>query len=123
MNEVNTEAAEAAKAPAAKAPSKKEDGKLFGQISKFAVVGVLNTVIDLGIVNVMVLVFKLNPVMSNVVGVSAAITNSYILNKKWTFQDKGKNVAGQFGIFVLLSIIGLIINTSVFIFLFQKWTL
>lgn len=101
---------------------KEDKTKLFGQISKFAVVGVLNTIIDIGIVNVLVLKVGLNPILSNVIGVSAAIINSYIFNKKWTFQDKGNNIAEQFGLFVTLSLIGLLINTSVFYFLFRVWT-
>lgn len=106
---------------------KKEIGpekKIFGQISKFAVVGVLNTIIDLGIVNILILKFGFNPVLSNIIGVSAALINSYILNKRWTFEDRSddKN-ATQFGVFVLLSLVGMAINTVVFIFLFKTWTL
>ena len=121
MSEINTEIAEVT---TAKSVNKKSDGKLFGQVSKFAVVGVLNTIIDLGIVNILILQFGLNPIVANVTGVSAAIINSYILNKYWTFGDKSKkNVAEQFGLFVALSLVGLLINTSVFYFLFKMWTL
>ncbi|PIZ01116.1 hypothetical protein COY62_00275 [bacterium (Candidatus Howlettbacteria) CG_4_10_14_0_8_um_filter_40_9] len=97
--------------------------KLSRQIPKFAVVGVLNTIIDIGIVNVMVLMLGFNPVISNIVGVSVAIINSYILNKYWTFKDKEKeHVAQQFGIFVVLSLAGMAINTAVFYFLYTMWT-
>lgn len=105
-------------------PEIKKSDKLFGQISKFAVVGVINTIIDLGIVNVLILYFDVNSIPANIIGVTAAIVNSYILNKRWTFHDTEKeHVAQQFTIFVLLSIVGIVINTTVFVGLFEKWTL
>lgn len=109
--------------PSAMDTKDKKTNKLYGQISKFAAVGVLNTIIDLGIVNVLILYFGFDSILANVIGVTAAIINSYIWNKKWTFQDKQKDVAQQFAIFLFLSIIGIILNTAVFVFLFEKWTL
>lgn len=112
-----------AKAEAVKSSGKvQEKSNLKGQISKFAIVGILNTLIDVVIVNILVLNLGLDPVISNIVGVSVAVVNSYAMNKYWTFGDKKKeHLAEQFGLFVLLSLVGLAINTVVFKFLLDLW--
>jgi len=92
------------------------------EVGKFGIVGVINTAVDLGIFNLLKFLFGLSVIISNVVSVSAAIVNSYIWNKNWTFRDKEKNISRQFIFFVILSIGGLIINTGALLFLTQVWT-
>lgn len=100
-----------------------EKKELTKQVGKFGIVGIINTLVDIGIFNVLKFIFGFATVTANIISVSAAIINSYVWNKNWTFHDKDKNVSKQFIIFVLLSIGGLIINTVVLLFLTQTWTL
>lgn len=62
------------------------NGKLK-HISRFSVVGVTNTMIDF----IMFTVFKgfigANYTLSQVIGYSCGVINSFIFNKKWTFSD------------------------------------
>lgn len=99
---------------------KEETAKEAG---KFGIVGVINTIIDLGIFNVLIFVFNVNPVTSNVIAVSSAILNSFIWNKKWTFHNADKkHMARQAFLFVFFSVIGMILNTLVLKLLTESWT-
>ena len=85
------------------------------QFGKFLAVGTLNTGIDFGTLNLLSWLtgiyggVQLAPI--NVPGVLLALTNSYLLNKHWTFKapaQPGRRV----GRFVLVSLIGVSLNTA-----------
>ncbi|MBI2439254.1 MAG: GtrA family protein [Candidatus Moranbacteria bacterium] len=90
----------------------------FFQLSKFGLVGVTNTVIDLGIYNLfifmsdvssgyLIAVFKSFAVMT-------AIINSYVWNKFWSFEKKDvANVGEEFTQFLLVSLTGLLLNVGI----------
>ena len=91
------------------------------QASRFLLVGGLNTFIDLGILNLLIFtggtavgiwfsVFK---------GIAfiVAVLNSYIWNKHWTFDTKTQAQGKEFIQFLLVSIVGFIINVSIASFL------
>jgi putative flippase GtrA len=88
---------------------------------RFAIVGVLNTVLDLAILNLLVHFFHVTtPVVFSVCkGVSflVAVTNSYFMNKHFAFNQK-ESKEGEFSKFFVLSIVGLGINISVASFVF-----
>ena len=90
---------------------------VFLQIGKFAAVGVLNTLIDFGILNVLSLSFQIfsgpKVALFNVVGFIAANINSYAWNKYWTFQSGGKKAASEFVQFLVVSVIGIALNTGI----------
>jgi putative flippase GtrA len=86
------------------------------QFGKFLAVGTLNTMIDFGMLNLLSWLtgiyggVRLAPI--NVLGVLFALTNSYLLNKYWTFKapvQQGRRV----GRFVLVSLLGVSLNTAV----------
>ncbi|MCL5094228.1 MAG: GtrA family protein [Patescibacteria group bacterium] len=98
------------------------ENKLLKQISKFASVGVLNTAIDFLVFNLLVKL-GVNVIISSVISMTLAITNSYILNKFWTFQDKTKtNITEQASFFVIVSLVGLLLSNSVLYFFYNIWT-
>ena len=65
---------------------------LLLQLAKFIVVGVLNTLVDLGVLNLLILVtdVTLGPfyVIFKSISFIAAVSNSYVWNKYWTFESK-----------------------------------
>ena len=86
---------------------------VLGQILRFGVVGGLNTLVDYGTFNLLVVVFGLNPVAANPISVAAGITNSFIWNKRWTFASGDwHRWYRQAAVFVIVSVIGLVINTG-----------
>ena len=91
---------------------------VFFEIGKFVSVGVLNTLIDFGILNLLSYIFAIHSgpaiALFNAVSFSAAVVNSYFWNKFWTFRvgasDEG---AKDFVQFVFVSLIGLGLNTGI----------
>jgi len=60
----------------------------FEQGSRFAIVGVLNGIIGLGTIYAAYNIFHINYKLSNILGYTLGLINSFILNKKWTFKSK-----------------------------------
>jgi len=88
------------------------------QASKFLLVGILNTLIDLGVLNFLILVsgtasglsFSLFKGASFLV----AVVNSYFWNKFWTFEKKETTKAPkEFAQFFVVALIGLGINVLI----------
>ena len=87
---------------------------LLWQVAKFALVGVLNTAIDFGILNLLILITGFTAGAGigiiNIPSFTLAILNSYIWNRKWVFENAKQ---GNFFVFVAVTVIGLLINTTV----------
>jgi putative flippase GtrA len=92
----------------------------FWQISKFLLVGILNTFVDLGVFNSLKAgfgIFEAGFLLAGFKAVSfvAAVINSFFWNKFWVFERKGRGDIGkQFGVFFIISTVGIILNTGVF---------
>lgn len=63
------------------------NGKLK-HISRFSVVGAMNTFIDFAMFTVFNGLLGVNYSLSQVIGYSCGVANSFIFNKKWTFDHK-----------------------------------
>jgi len=86
------------------------------QFLKFALVGSFNTLVDFGVLNVLMFIFGITAgagfAAFKAISFSVATANSYILNKRWTFRDKTKSDTTEVGQFALISIIGVTINVG-----------
>jgi putative flippase GtrA len=58
------------------------------QGSRFVLVGILNGIIGLGTTYAAYNLFNVPYPLANVLGYTLGLINSFILNKKWTFQSK-----------------------------------
>jgi len=88
------------------------------QSAKFILVGILNTLIDLGILNLLILISGIATGLGYSVfkGVSftVAVINSYFWNKLWTFKKPKTAMPGkEFLQFFVVSAIGFGINVGV----------
>lgn len=96
----------------------------LGAAAKFVVVGAANTLIDLGLLNLLLaaagvvtpLLFAFFKAMS----FSVAVGHSFFWNRSWSFAptpgagSRGQqNLGGQFRLFLLATLIGLTLNTGV----------
>lgn len=88
--------------------------EIIWQFSKFALVGILNTAIDFGILNILVYLTGITKgpatLFMDAIAFSTAVINSYYWNKRWTFHGAKQ---GDFIIFVAVTLIGLSINASI----------
>jgi putative flippase GtrA len=98
----------------------KKLGELFRvvyQIYKFGLVGVLNTLIDLSIINGLIVMTGITGGWQfsafKAVSFGAAVFNSYLWNKFWTFGKKGGVDPKEMTKFLIIALIGLGINVSI----------
>jgi putative flippase GtrA len=59
---------------------------VFGQFLKFALVGVSNTLLFLGVYTLLFKVFGVYYLLASAIGFAAGATNGFLLNRAWTFQ-------------------------------------
>ncbi len=88
------------------------------QLAKYAIVGLANTAVDFGVLNLLMWSSGINNgktiVLFNTISFLIAVTHSYFWNKFWTFKSGDKtNSATQFIQFLIVSIIGVFINTGI----------
>jgi len=90
---------------------------IFRQLGRFAVVGVLNTVLDFAILNTLITITGVTEgsTASLFKGIAflVAVINSYYWNKYWTFEFREK-VNKEFLQFFLVSAIGFGLNVGAF---------
>lgn len=86
---------------------------LINQILKFAVVGGLAFIIDYGILYVLTEYLNVYYLISSIISFTVSVIFNYILSIKWVFDVNKKQDIKEFIIFVVLSIIGLIINSVI----------
>ena len=91
---------------------------VVSQFARFVVVGVVNTVIDFGVLRVLIALTGIEGgtglIVLNSIAFIAAVTNSYLMNKYWTFTHKeGVVQPVEISKFLIVSLIGLGINDAV----------
>ncbi|MDP1845546.1 MAG: GtrA family protein [Candidatus Moranbacteria bacterium] len=92
--------------------------KIIFQIAKFGCVGAANFAVDIGILNLLIFLsgtaVGVAYIAFKVISFTFAVTNSYTWNKIWTFKKVDTKETGkEFGQFITISVIGLILNAAV----------
>ncbi len=88
------------------------------QFAKYAATGAMNSFTDIGILNLLSLIFQVfsGPliILFNTIGFSVAITNSYFWNNLWVFKKENSVLSlTEFFKFLSVTVIGLAINTAI----------
>jgi len=99
-------------------PAENKMHQLMAQFGKFVLVGIMNTLVDLIVLNVEMavtgIVIGAGYSAEKAISFLFAVTFSYVINKHWTFQDKSKEGEGKkMSQFFAVSVVGMIINVSV----------
>ena len=92
---------------------KVKNNKLLMQIIKFVIVGGIATIIDYIIFFILHELLKVPTLPSNITSFTISVIYNYIASVKWVFDVKKDDPKKQFVIFLILSIIGLLINTAI----------
>jgi len=90
------------------------------KIIRFGITGGLGFCIDFGTTYFCKEKLRWNKYIANTIGFSLAVINNYIINRTWTFQSHDPNIGKQFLLFLLISILGLLINTAILYFFHEK---
>lgn len=86
---------------------------------RFVIVGVLNTIIDFGLINLLS-IFGLNLIVANTFSTGTAMLFSFFVNKKWTFNADG-NYIKQIVLFFIFTAIGIWGIQNLFLYLITKY--
>jgi putative flippase GtrA len=87
---------------------------------KFAVVGASGLIVDFGFTALCKEILKIQKYLSNAIGFTLAATSNYFLNRIWTFESKNPQIVLEYSEFLIISIIGLGINTFILYMLVKK---
>lgn len=88
-----------------------ERGKFF----RFAIVGILGSVVDFGIFNLLAILLKFPAIWASVVSFSLAVVNNFLWNRNWTYPEtRTVPLVKQLTQFAIVSLAGLGIRTPLF---------
>ena len=91
--------------------NKKELDRFF----RFAIVGSIGAVIDLGFFNLFTIAFGLPALAAQAFSFLLAVLSNFLWNRFWTYPDsRNKSITSQLGQFFVVSLIGLTIRTLIF---------
>jgi len=65
----------------------------------------------------------LHHLLASTLGFCVAVTNSYLINKHWTFKTKGSNVRHEFAKFIIVNLVTLSINLGSMALLVEQWAM
>ena len=95
--------------------------QLTTEFIRFCIVGVLNTVIDLGLFALLTRLIGLDPLVAHTISFSTGAANSFLLNKYWTFgiSGRGREMATQASKFAVITALVFLIHAGL-LFLLHK---
>lgn len=76
------------------------------QIGRFAIVGIINTAIDFGLLFLLTFL-GLPKIAANTVSTGSAFVFSFFANKKYTFKSTNKNIKYEIISFIIITLFGL----------------
>lgn len=92
---------------------------MFVKFIKFGLVGFSGLLIDFSVTWLLKEKLRLNRYLANSTGFALAASSNYFLNRAWTFHSHNEQVLIEFSSFILIALIGLVINNS-FLYFFEK---
>jgi len=96
------------------------DRKTGRQFIYFCIIGGINTALDFGVYILLTRsssFFKEYFFIANIISFSIAVTNSYILNRRYTFKSNNGNIRSEYTKFIIVNIFGVIFNTLILVFM------
>jgi putative flippase GtrA len=90
------------------------DSKERIRFIKFAVVGAVGSVVDIGVMNLMTQAFGFPLVIGGSISFVCAVTSNFIGNRYWTYPDsRSRPLAHQLAMFFLVNAIGIAIRIPI----------
>jgi len=83
------------------------------QLLKFSAVGLLNTGLHYAVFLVLLRLGHLNYLVASALGYCTGLVNSYLLNRRWTFESRDPKRHLEFGRFVAVNMAALGLNSTV----------
>ena len=78
------------------------------RFAKFAAVGALGSLIDIGVMNLLTHLFGMRLVYAGSISFICAVINNFLLNRYWTYPDsRSRHLMHQLGMFFLVNSVGI----------------
>ena len=87
--------------------------ELYNKFIRFVIVGFSGLIVDFGITYFTKEKLKVQKYLANAIGFSTAATTNYFFNRIWTFQSTNPEILFEYGSFLLVSLVGLFLNTLI----------
>ncbi|NVN95666.1 MAG: GtrA family protein [Bacteroidetes bacterium] len=84
-------------------------------------VGASGVIVDFGFTYLCKEILKLQKYLANAIGFTLAASSNYIFNRIWTFHSLNPEIGIEYSKFLLISLIGLGINTLILWLLVSKY--
>lgn len=79
---------------------------------RFVLVGLLNTLVDFGLMNLFTQGLRIQLVLAQAMSFSIAVACSYLLNRIWIYPEAiGGSIKAQFPKFVAINLLGLVVRS------------
>lgn len=92
-------------------------GQSWRRYTKFLIVGTANAVVDLLVLNGLIALTPSHTEQAlfvcNTIAVTAAIANSYVWNRWWTFSDVSDGSRREKWLFVLQAVVNILLNDAI----------
>lgn len=96
-------------------------GQSLRRYTKFLVVGTVNAVVDLLVLNGLIALSSMQTeralVVFNTIAVTVAIANSYVWNRWWTFSDVSDGSRREKWLFILQALVNIALSDVIFVLL------
>jgi len=90
------------------------DTKERSRFIKFAVVGAIGSLVDIGVMNLLTQLFNFQLVLAGSISFVCAVTNNFLGNRYWTYPDsRSRPIARQLGMFFVVNAIGIAIRIPI----------
>ena len=99
--------------------SDKLQGDVIEKFLKFGVVGFSGIFVDFGVTYLFKEKVKVHKYLANSLGFMLATISNYLLNRYWTFNSGQSAQLSQFGKFLGIAVVGLILN-NLLIYIFNQ---
>ena len=90
---------------------------------KFGLVGLSGLFVDFGFTYLFKEKVKIQKYLANAIGFMMAASSNYLFNRIWTFQSSNPDIAVEYSEFIIISIIGLGINTLILWLIVSRYKL
>lgn len=95
--------------------------KIAGEAGRFGMVGVLNTLLDIVLVNVLTQFAGLDLVLAGIISGTAAMINSFVFNQRFTFKVKKVGPVQTFSFFAITMFGLYVIRPLILQFFTKQW--
>lgn len=87
--------------------------ELLWKFIKFGIIGFSGLIVDFGVTYFCKEKIKIQKYISNAIGFTTAASSNYFFNRIWTFQSNNPRILMEYSSFLVISTIGLGINSFV----------